>query len=246
MKQLGGLRRAKDVILHYINMYLHNKDNYAHLMPKELPSDAFEHIIVYDTNPESLRQFPMVVISASSGKYQTAGLADVGHELYDNYGNEVGIMYCGILNFTLSIEVGTRTPLEREVLVDIITAAMRFDIRRKMEAHNILSYDASIGGENRINYTSQFIYTTDLTFQVWSEWYDTFYYNKIDSVKLPKNIYSVTNKGIADTGKEYNRTLRMKGMAGGTTANRVYTQPTSKHTRNSDSRKYTKDDIEDI
>ena len=96
MKQLGGLRHAKDVILHYINMYLHNKDNYAHLMPKELPSDAFEHIIIYDTNPESLRQFPMVVISASSGKYQTAGLADVGHELYDNNGNEIGIMYCGI------------------------------------------------------------------------------------------------------------------------------------------------------
>ena len=246
MKQLGGLRKTKDVILHYINMYLHNKDNYAHLMPKELPADAFENIIVYDTNPESLRQFPMVVISASSGKYQTAGLADVGHELYDNYGNEIGIMYCGILNFTLSIEVGTRTPLEREVLVDIITAAMRFDIRRKIEAHNILIYDASIGGEARINYTSQFIYTTDLTFQVWSEWYDTFYYNKIDSVKLPKNIYSVTNKGIEDTGKEYNRTLRMKGMAEGTTANRVYTQSTSKHTRNNNSRKYTKNDIENI
>ena len=246
MKQLGGLRRAKDVILHYINMYLHNKDNYAHLMPKELPADAFEHIIVYDTNPESLRQFPMVVISASSGKYQTAGLADVGHELYDNYGNEIGIMYCGILNFTLSIEVGTRTPLEREVLVDIISSAMRFDIRRKLEHHNYLIYDASIGGENRINYTSQFIYTTELTFQVWSEWYDTFYYNKIDSVKLPKNIYSVTNKGIEDTGKEYNRVLRMKGMAEGTTANRVYTQPSSKHTRKDDSRKYTKDDIENI
>jgi hypothetical protein len=227
-------------------MYLHNKDNYAHLMPKELPPDAYEHIIVYDTNPESLRQFPMVVISASSGKYQTAGLADVGHELYDNYGNEIGIMYCGILNFNLSIEVGTRTPLERETLVDIISSAMRFDIRRKLEHHNYLIYDANIGGENRINYTSQFIYTTELTFQVWSEWYDTFYYNKIDSVKLPKNIYSVTNKGIEDTGKEYNRVLRMKGMAEGTTANRIYTQPSSKHTRKDDSRRYTKDDIEDI
>ena len=202
MAYLGGLMKIKSEIIYHLNQYMNNVNNYAHLLPRELQKDVFLGMNIYDTNPEDLLTFPLVVISGSSGQMVTAALSgDFASEIYDKEGELTGYLYGGLYNFNIEVEIGTKSTLERETLMDIISFALRFAIRREIEKHGILIKDMSYGGENKIQYDSSFIYTSTLNLQTFSEWYD--YHELLPISQIGANVNLQTYEEIHPNVKHH-------------------------------------------
>ena len=186
--RINGLKHAKDVIIYYLRMYFKNKQNYLGLLPKNINDTVFDDMDIYDTTPEDLLKFPLLVVSGSNGSMITSGLGDFASEIYDSQGDLNGYLYGGQYNFSITIEVATRTTLEREVLSDIVTSALRFAIRRKMEAHGVLITDMQYGSEATLKYDSNLIYQVPINLAVWSEWYDEFKLLPIDGINTSMTV----------------------------------------------------------
>lgn len=133
----------------------------------------FQQIKIWDTEPESLREFPLILIVGGSGDIITSGLGDMAEEIHDLFTGElIAYKYGGMYNFSLTIEIGTRTTLEREFLSDLVTKALRFYLRRKMEEQGVLIQNVRYGGESATQYDSNHIYIATINIATWSEWYE--------------------------------------------------------------------------
>lgn len=175
MIYLGALKRTKDVIIRGLRDFFANPDNYAHLLPEQLSYDVFQNIVIFDSYAETLTKFPMIVISNASGRMIAGGISnDFAFEKHDANGDLEGYMYGGMYEFSIEVEVGTKTTLERETLMDITTSALRFSLRRRLEYYGILIKEMSYGGENAIPYNSDMIFTSSMSMQTYSEWYEYF------------------------------------------------------------------------
>lgn len=184
-----AIKHTKEVIIKFLRMYLKNTKNYEHLLPPQIDTTHYIQTAVYDTEPDQLRSFPIVVITNGSGGLITGGLGDMAHELYDPRNQElVGYRYGGMYNFQLLIEIGCRSTPDREFLTDLITKALRFTLKRKMEAEGVLVTDVRYGGESVVNYDSNHIYVSTINVSTWSEWYDDITLLPIEEVNVSLNL----------------------------------------------------------
>jgi hypothetical protein len=168
-----ALKNIKDIIIIYLRRYFYNEENYEHDIPPQLSEDHYTDIRIYDTEPEDLRGFPLIIVNGSNGQMITSGLGDMALEIRDERdGNLLGYKYGGMYNFNLTLEIATRSTLDREVLTDITTKALRFDLRRKIEREGVLVKDMSYNGESTVAYDSNNIYVSTISMNVFSEWYE--------------------------------------------------------------------------
>lgn len=180
-----ALKKTKDVIGNYLNMYLSNAENYSHLIPPQLDKDHYLQAQVYVTEPEELRQFPTIILSGSGGNMITSGLGDMALEIYDQRTGELmAYRYGGIYEFNITVEIGARSTLDREVCTDIITKALRFDLKRKIEAAGVIINNMHYGSESVLQYNSDHIYVATINFTTWSEWYEDIELLPLDGVKI--------------------------------------------------------------
>ena len=171
MVYLGAVKRIKDAIITGLRAFFNNPDNYAHLLPRQLSRDVFTDMIIFDSFAEQLTKFPMIVVSNSSGRMIAGGISnDFASEVYNKDGTVEGYLYGGMYEFNIEVEVGTKTTLEREVLMDITASALRWSLRRRMEYYGVIVREVTYGGENKIQYDSDFIYTSMINVQTYSEW----------------------------------------------------------------------------
>ncbi|MFW6015078.1 MAG: hypothetical protein ACOCRK_01420 [bacterium] len=171
--QWRALKSTKDIIISHLKMYLNNEDNYKHVVPSQLDVEDIKSADVFDVEPEELRQFPMVIITGGNGNMVTSGLGDMAHEKYDPSTLElIAYRYGGIYQFNLTIDIVTKSTLMREFMSDLITKALRFDIRRQMESKGVLVTSMNYNGETSGTYDSNHIYLTSISLSTWSEWYE--------------------------------------------------------------------------
>ena len=186
----GGLRHVKNTIIMGLRAFFNNPSNYSNLLPSNLPVTVFSNMGIYDTHPQQLRTFPMIVVSGSSGRMVSGDISnDFALEVRNEYNQLVGYKYGGMYEFSVEIKIGTKTTLEREVLMDVTTSALRFSLRRRMEYHGVLIKETSYGGENKIQYDSDFIYTSLISNQVFSEWYEYFELLPVKEIDINQAVY---------------------------------------------------------
>ena len=191
MLYIGGLTRTKNAIISGLRMFFENTDNYKHLLPQDLMSDdIFSRMNIYDAHPQTLRTFPLIVVAGSNGRMINSGISNnFASEVYDRNNQLEGYLYAAMYEFSLDIEIGCKSTLEREVLLDLVASCLKFSIRRRLEYYGILIKEVSYGGENKLQYDSNFIYTAMLNIQTFSEWSE--YYKLIDitdvNVKIKNN-----------------------------------------------------------
>ncbi len=161
----SALKHTKDVLVKYLKAYLRNYENYSNYCQKN-----YSHSDVYDKEPNVLRVFPTIIITGSSGQVITSGLSDFARELYDEDGDFKGYLYSGMYEFSISIDIGTRSTLDREVLTDLVTMALRFHLRRYMESKGVLVKDIRYGSESEVPYDTDKIYVSNIQLTTWSEW----------------------------------------------------------------------------
>lgn len=161
-----AITATKNTIIEHLRGFLFNVDNYKSIVNRD-----FSNAMVYDKEPTVLRQFPAILITAMSGNYITSGLGDVSMELYDEYGDFYGYRYSGMFELPITIELATKTTVERDILVDLVSMALRVLLRRHLESKGILVKDMRYGGEGEIQYDSDKIYIATLNLTTWSEWY---------------------------------------------------------------------------
>ena len=98
-------------------------------------------------------------------------------------------MYINMYDFSVEVEIGTKTTLEREVLMDITASALRWSLRRWMEKQGIIVKEVSYSGESKLQYDSDFIYTSTISVQTYSEWSE--YYKLLPIVDINVNKTSI-------------------------------------------------------
>ena len=171
MLREDAIRHAKDVFVTFLRLYFENPRHYRNKLPRQISDELFKTTVFTAAEPEELRSLPMVIITAASGNIVTAGLGDMGTEIRDvRTGAVVAYRYEGFYELSFNIDVGCRTPLEREVLADLVAKAIRFDLRRFMQNNGILVKDLSYAGESVVDYNSDKIYTSQLRVNTWSSW----------------------------------------------------------------------------
>lgn len=163
----SALKFTKDVLIKYLRMFLANYDNYSSFCSK----DYSEIAVVYDKEPNELREFPLVVITGSSGQVITGGLQDFVEEIYTSQGDLKAYRYGGMYEFNITIDIATKSTLDREQFSDLIAMALRVLIRRYIEREGVIIKDMRYGGESEVNYDSDKIYISSIQFTTWSQWY---------------------------------------------------------------------------
>lgn len=168
-----ALKHTKDILISNLRGFLANPNNYSGLLPPQFEENHYVDTIIFDTEPEEVRSFPVIIISGVSGDMITSGLGDMAMEMHNGITNELqSYRYGGMYEFNITMEIGTKSTLDREVLSDLVSHALRFSIRRKMEAEGILVKSMKYGGESVVQYDSNHIYVTTVNLTTWSEWYD--------------------------------------------------------------------------
>lgn len=162
----SALKYTKDVIIKYLRGFLANYENYQNFCPKD-----FSQAMIFDKEPNELRQFPLVIVSGSSGQIVTAGLQDFAHEIQNEYGDLLGYRYGGMYEFNISIDIGTKSTKDRELFSDLIAMALRVYLKRYIETDGIIIKDMRYSGESEVPYDSDKVYVCSIQFATWSEWY---------------------------------------------------------------------------
>ena len=166
-----AIKHTKDVFITFLRLYFNNPKNYRNKLPRQISDDHFTHAVFYDSEPEELREFPTVILSAGSGNMVTTGLGDMGREVIDpRTGAIIAYRYVGVYEFSITVDIGCRNPLDREVFTDLVAKALRFSLRRYIQNQGIIIKDASYAGETTIEYNSDKIYISQLRFNTWSTW----------------------------------------------------------------------------
>jgi hypothetical protein len=169
-------------------MYFNNKDNYVSTLPPNFNEDHYSNIAIFDTEPNELREFPLIIISGSNGNMITSGLGDMATEVYDPVTKDlIAYKYGGMYEFNITIEIGTKSTLDREILTDIVTRILRFTMRRNMESDGVLIKSMNYGGESAIPYDTSHIYVSTISLSTWSEWYEDIKLLPFEGVKININ-----------------------------------------------------------
>lgn len=162
----NAITQTKDILIEYLREFLANRDNY-----KDFCDADYTSIEIFDKEPNILREFPSVLITAISGTYINSGIGDIAQELYDDDGVCFGYRYSGMFELPISIELATRSSRDRDRLADLITMVLRVLIRRHLELAGIIIKDMRYAGESEILYDSDKVYIAALQLTTWSEWY---------------------------------------------------------------------------
>ncbi|MNJ90211.1 hypothetical protein D3C87_78050 [compost metagenome] len=163
----SALKFTKDVLIEYLRGFLANYENYSNFCPKDYSKLAG----VYDIEPNEQRKFPLVIITGSSGQVITGGLQDFVEELYDEVGDLRAYRYGGMYEFNITINIATKSTLDREQFSDLVAMALRVLIKRHIEREGIIIKDMRYGGESETTYDSDKIYIGSIQFTTWSQWY---------------------------------------------------------------------------
>lgn len=167
----NAVKHTKDVFITFLRLYFNNPKNYKNKLPTQISDEHFLEASFYDSEPEQLRKWPTVIISASTGNMITSGLGDMCSEIRDpRTGSIIAYRYQGIYEFAITIDIGCRNPLDREVFTDLIAKALRFGLRRFIQNQGVIIKDVSYGGESTIDYNSDKVYVSQLRINTWSTW----------------------------------------------------------------------------
>jgi hypothetical protein len=167
----NAIKHTKDVFITFLRIYFNNPANYKNKLPIQISDEHFKETAFYDSEPEELRTFPTVIISASTGNMITSGLGDMCTEIKDPRTSAIiAYRYQGIYEFAITIDIGCRNPLDREVFTDLVAKALRFSLRRFIQNQGVIIKDVSYAGETTIDYNSDKIYVSQLRINTWSTW----------------------------------------------------------------------------
>lgn len=158
--------KTKDILIEYLRAFLKNPSNYI-----SITNVDFSESQIYDKEPNELISFPSILISAINGNYINSGIGDITQEIEDEYGNTIGIRYSGMLELPVTIEIATRTTRERDLMTDLVSLALRVLLKRHLESRGIIIKEMRFAGDNEIQYDSDKLYISTITFTTWSEWY---------------------------------------------------------------------------
>lgn len=176
-----AITKAKDVLITHIRGFLTNIDNYKNICDRD-----YTQCEIYDKEPYALRSFPVILITAASGNYINTGIGgDMAGDLLNSNGIGIGVRYAGQMELPITIEVGTRSTKDRDILIDLLSAAIKILFKRDLEANGIVVKDIRYGGESEILYDSDKLYIATLNITVWMEWtYDSLYHAPIKQINL--------------------------------------------------------------
>lgn len=166
MLQENAITHTKDVLIEYLRQFLRNQDNY-----KDFCNADYSMAEIFDKEPQVLKSFPSILITAINGTYINSGLSDIAQELYDNNGTCTGFRYSGMFELPITIELASRSTKDRDRLSDLITMTLRVLLRRQLELAGIIVKDMRYSGETEILYDSDKVYIATIQFTTWSEWY---------------------------------------------------------------------------
>lgn len=162
---------VKRVLATFLRLYFRNPEHYRRKLPRQIPDERFAETAIYVSEPEELRSWPAMIITGSSGAMVTAGLADFCHEIRDfRTGAIAALRYQGFYELAVNVDLGCRSPLEREVLTDLTAKALRFDLRRFIQNNGVLIKNVTYGGETTAEYTTNKVYAAQLKVDTWSTW----------------------------------------------------------------------------
>lgn len=162
----SALKYTKDAVIKYLRGFLANYENYERFCSKD-----FSHAKIFDKEPNELREFPLVIVSGSSGQMITGGFQDFAQEVLNHHGDLIAYRYGGMYEFNISIDIGARSTLDREIFSDLIAMALRVHLKRYIERDGIIIKDMRYGGESEVPYDSDKVYVSSIQFATWSEWY---------------------------------------------------------------------------
>lgn len=179
-----AVTNTKDTIIKYLRGYLRNIENYS-----DVTSLDFTNAEIYDKQPNELRYFPSVLVTALNGNFITAGLGDYATELYDKNGICIGCRYSGFLELPITIETATRTTPERDILTDLIIQMLRVEARRDIEAEGFLIKDARYASESEIVYENDKVYIASINCTIWLQWYKDIDYVRVKKININSSPY---------------------------------------------------------
>lgn len=175
-----AITKAKDILITHIRGFLKNIDNYKNICNRD-----YTQCEIFDKEPNVLRLFPVILITAASGNYINTGFGDMAGDLLNSDGIGIGVRYAGQMELPITIEVGTRSTKDRDILIDLLSAAIRIIFKRDLEANGIVIKDMRYGGESEILYDSDKLYIATLNITVWMEWtYDSLYHAPIKQINM--------------------------------------------------------------
>lgn len=186
MKYLA-INQTMETIVMYLRSYFNDINNYKMYLPPQINPEHYSILSenIFSTDPEKLRTFPLMLISSNGGEIIPAGIGgDIVGDMYNVDTNSMNMVYGGIYNLQFTLEIATRTTLDRDVLTDIVAEALRFTLRRSLENYGIIIKNVRYSGNTSEPYDSNKVYISSLNIDTHTEYYKAYDPITIDTVKL--------------------------------------------------------------
>jgi hypothetical protein len=189
-----ALLYTKTTIVNFLRGYIYNSENYAHLLPDKITVEDIQAIKVYDGTPDVLTDFPMVVISGTTGNVQQLGLADFKQEQYNKFGDIIGYLYGGNYTFSLTMECASLSSYMNEFLADFLVSALRIYLYRKLEQKGILITQINYNGDSTVMDKNNVIYISNIGFSTFNQWSEYIDLLDIKNVTIDMDVEDKTKK----------------------------------------------------
>lgn len=169
MKQ-NALLYTKTTLVRFLRGYIHNAENYEHLLNDKITVDDIKQLQIYDTTPDTLISYPISVISGSNGDIQPLGLGDFKQEQYNQFGDVIGYLYGGTYTFNLTLELATLSSYHTEFISDFLVNALRIYLYRKLEAKGILITSVKYNSDSTLMDKNNVVFLSNIGLSVWNQW----------------------------------------------------------------------------
>ena len=165
-----ALKYTKESIVQVLRGYIYNSENYQHLLDDKIGIEDIKKLKVYDGTPDVLTDFPMAVISGTSGQMQALGLGDFKQEQTNEYGDIIGYLYGGSYTFNLTLECATLSSFQDEFFSDFLVHALRVYLYRILEKKGIIVQSINYNGSNTVNDKNNIIFVSNTQLTVFTQW----------------------------------------------------------------------------
>lgn len=186
-----AINQTMEIIVMYLRSYFGDVNNYKMYLPPQIQPEHYSVLSenIFSTDPETLRKFPLMLISSNGGDIVSAGIGgDIAGEMYNVNTNSMNMVYGGIYNLNFTLEIATRTTLDRDVLTDLVVEVLRFTLRRNLENYGIIIKNVRYSGNTSEPYDSNKVYISSLSIETHTEYYKAYDPITIDTVKLDLNL----------------------------------------------------------
>lgn len=132
--------------------------------------DIYSYGALFENNEQPMKLLPAILISMSSSTNYEWNTSQIQGEMRDINGNAIAQTFGGGVDGSYNVMIAAESTIEREELTDLVFLIFTYLSRSVLLNRGVLVRKISVGGDQEEPYSNDYIYTSNITLETYTEW----------------------------------------------------------------------------